>query len=150
MQYKITPVPVADPRPFEEELNTFLRSHRIVSVKTEFVASFGTGESSAFCFLVEYIEGNTSRGNKPGRIDYREVLSDDEFAIFAKLRKTRQMLAEQHGVPIYAVFTNEQLANIARKPPASLSEMESIEGIGEGKREKYGQAILDTLSSATS
>lgn len=150
MQYKIIRVPVVDPESFEEELNKFLRSHRIVSIRTEFTSQDSKDGVSAFCFLIEYVDGSKSGGNKPNRIDYREVLSDEEFARFAKLRQTRKRMAEEYGLPVYAVFTNEQLANIARKPPASLPELESIEGIGEGKREKYGQAILDTLSSETS
>ena len=52
------------------------------------------------------------RGGKQ-RVDYKEVLSPADFALFAKLRDWRKATAEQEGIPVYAVLTNEQLAAIA-------------------------------------
>ena len=49
------------------------------------------------------------------KIDYKAVLSEGAFAVFSLLRDLRKTLAEAEGVPIYAVFTNEQLAKAARK-----------------------------------
>jgi hypothetical protein len=45
---------------------------------------------------------------KHGNVDYREVLDDKDFAVFAKLRTKRKELADKDGVPAYALFTNEQ------------------------------------------
>ena len=51
-----------------------------------------------------------AEGRNEGRIDYKEVLSAPEFERFARLRLLRKELAEKEGVPAYAIFTNEQLA----------------------------------------
>ena len=40
------------------------------------------------------------------RVDYKTVLSPDEFVIFSRLRELRKELAELQSVPIYALFTN--------------------------------------------
>ncbi|MBI4754199.1 MAG: HRDC domain-containing protein [Betaproteobacteria bacterium] len=62
---------------------------------------------------IAWIEGRAPVQGQPGgkreRIDYREVLNEQDFAVFADLRRLRKGLAEQDGVPAYALFTNEQL-----------------------------------------
>ncbi|MCA9129783.1 MAG: HRDC domain-containing protein [Planctomycetales bacterium] len=100
------------------ELNQFLRTRRVVSIERHLVSE---SNNAYWSFCVEYLErnnsqevvGNSRRSGKP-KIDYREVLTETEFADFAKLRGLRKELAAAEGVPIYAVFTNEQLAALAR------------------------------------
>ena len=53
--------------------------------------------------------------SKTGRIDYKEVLDEKTFALFSKLREKRKVLAEKDAVPVYSVFTNEQLAQMAQR-----------------------------------
>jgi hypothetical protein len=67
-----------------------------------------------WALAVEYLEGpalsgpGKTRGGKP-RVDYKEVLSPADFALFAKLRDWRKTTAEKEGIPVYAVLTNECL-----------------------------------------
>lgn len=51
MQYKTFLLPASGSEQTEENLNVFLRTHRIVSVRTEFVA----GETLAWCVFVEFV-----------------------------------------------------------------------------------------------
>ena len=125
-----------------DELNTFLRSHRIVNVEKRLIdGERGTG----WVFLVEYgTEGskNTS-GASFQRIDYREVLNAAEYALFDKLRNVRKEIADKSGIPVYAVFTNEQLAAMVKKPPKTAKDLLSIAGIGEARVKQYGGAFLN-------
>jgi len=75
-----------------EEMNRFLRAHRIVNVDRQFVAD---GEKSCWFFCVEYFEGGAldvgSAGQPPhGKVDYREVLNERDFALYLKLRDKRK------------------------------------------------------------
>ena len=142
MQYKVFRIPVASSIPHEETLNGFLRSRRIVSVRHELVQD---GANSAFCFLVEFVADNKEPEAGRGKIDYREVLSAVDFALFSRLRELRKVLAESNGLPVYAVYTNEQLAEIAKRKPESLAALGAIPGIGQGKLEKFGTAVLEAL-----
>ena len=63
-----------------------------------------------------------------------------------KLKEVRTALAETAGIPVYAVFTNEQLAEIVRQKPTSLAKLQEIKGIGESKARSYGQACMDCLA----
>ena len=99
-----------------DELNHFLKSHRIVNLEKRLIdGERGTG----WVFLVEYGTDNKLQGSNKTRVDYREVLNEQKFAFFDHLRQIRKTTAEKHGVPVYAVFTNEQLASMVKKPPNS-------------------------------
>ena len=69
------------------------------------------GQNSFWTYCVEFLAtAGLPEGRNEGRIDYKEVLSAPEFERFARLRLLRKELAEKEGVPAYAIFTNEQLA----------------------------------------
>jgi len=128
-----------------EELNAFLSSHRIVSVDRHFVLD---GANSAWAICVSYLPtAGRPAPEKRGRVDYREVLPEAEFATFAKLRSLRKTLAEKEGVPAYALFTNEQLAEMVRRRVVSLNGLEKIEGVGPARCEKYGASFLAVLKA---
>jgi superfamily II DNA helicase RecQ len=57
------------------------------------------------------------------------------------LRTLRKTLADQEGVPAYALFTKEQLADMVRRPVLSLEGLAGIDGVGQARVEKYGDAF---------
>jgi len=108
-----------------QRLNAFLSAHRVLSMRNKWVAD---GEKSFWAFCVDYLEPGKHQGSGPPpgnaqRIDYREVLSTDEFAVFAKLRTLRKQLAEKDGVPVFTVFTNEHLAERVRRRCKTLADL---------------------------
>ena len=80
-----------------DELNRFLGSHRVVSVEKRFLDR----ELPQWCVCVEYLAGPPKEQEKRPRIDYREVLSSEDFAVYAKLRDLRKKVAEDEGLPLY-------------------------------------------------
>ena len=145
MQFKIIAIPATGDHEAEEDLNRFLRGHRVVSVQKELVQ---TGTAAYWCFCAEYLDGvkpNADRSKGRARVDYKDVLSEEDFAVFAKLRDVRKQLAAVEAVPVYAVCTNEQLAEMAKSRAASVSDLKRIDGFGEAKAEKYGQSLLAAI-----
>jgi len=127
-----------------DELNTFLRSHRIVNVEKRLIdGERGTG----WVFLIEY--GNDGSKNSTGsssqRIDYREVLNSEEYAFFDSLRNLRKVIAEKAGIPVYAVFTNDQLAAMVKIKPKTIKDLMSISGVGESRVKQYGEIFLNLI-----
>lgn len=145
MQYRVFAIPATGSPDLEEELNHFLRSHKVVSVQKTVEMIDG---APRWCFCVEYLEGGASGGNagrssgRSKRVDYKEVLSEEDFAVYARLRDVRKELAAKEAVPVYAVCTNEQLARMAQTRPDCLVSLKEIEGFGEAKASKYGEALL--------
>jgi ATP-dependent DNA helicase RecQ len=75
------------------------------------------------------------------------ALSPEDEALFDKLSAWRKATAAEQNVPAYTVFHNSTLMSIAAARPASLRELSAISGVGEAKLVKYGQQILDLLST---
>ncbi|PZU58038.1 MAG: DNA helicase RecQ [Sphingobium sp.] len=65
--------------------------------------------------------------------------------LFEALRACRRELAQEAGVPPYVIFHDSTLRDFAAQRPASLSELGTITGVGQRKRDAYGQAFLDVL-----
>jgi superfamily II DNA helicase RecQ len=128
-----------------DELNKFLQANRIVNVEKRLIDSErGTG----WIFLVEY--GGDKKNAPPSagsRIDYKDVLSEQEFAVYEKVRSLRKELADKQGLPVYAICTNEQLAAMVKAMPASLHELGKIPGIGEAKLKQFGAAFVNLFAS---
>lgn len=83
-----------------------------------------------------------------GKVDYKEVLNADDFAVFARLRELRKQLAERDGVPPYAVFTNEQLAAIVQGRVASAAALKAIDGVGDARVKKHAAPVLAIMTGA--
>jgi ATP-dependent DNA helicase RecQ len=63
--------------------------------------------------------------------------------LFSKLRIYRKQLAENDTVPAYAVFTDAELAEIAKLESITHKNLLTINGIDEKRVEKYGKQICE-------
>lgn len=143
MRVKLLAIPALEPEKGEEELNRFLAGKRVVTLEPRL-----TGEPSGayWAICVTYLEpGERASQIRKTKIDYREVLPPEEFAVFVRLRSLRKKLALEEGVPPYALFTNEQLATMIRQQARSLDDLAAIPGVGKARLEKYGGAFLEIL-----
>ncbi|NWH04811.1 HRDC domain-containing protein [Desulfobacter latus] len=144
MQIKVYTIPLSNNDSAIAECNAFLRSVRVLALHREFV---NTGPHSFWSVFVEYLDDNAPANKKNKKaVDYKEVLSESDFEIFSRLRVKRKELAEREGVPIYLVFTNEQLAGIVTKQIKTIKELENLDGVGKNKADKWGE-ILDIVST---
>ncbi len=150
LQCKFFVIPIRDIEEIEKEINQFLRTVRVINIQREFVSQ---GENSFWSMIVEYQTESKgylqTTGKKKTIIDYREVLSPEDFAVYAKLRDWRKEVANKEGSPVYTVFTNEQIAKIVRAGITSKAELRKIDGIGESRTEKYGEDVILIMSRET-
>ena len=72
-------------------------------------------------------------------------LSNEEAAVFEKLRALRMELAKEHKVPPYIIFSDKTLIQMAMEKPSNKEEMLAVSGVGESKFEKYGEPFLHVL-----
>jgi len=144
MQLHFFSVPLSGGESEIVEVNGLLGSHRVVEVQKHFVAD---GMNSCWAVCVTTVSRKAPAADaRKGKVDYREILSTEDFEVFARLRVLRKHLAEKDGVPPYAVFTNEQLAEIVRTKVQSLSGLKSIDGVGPARVETYGAPVVAELS----
>lgn len=151
MPYAFFKVRAHDEGAESERLNAFLRSHRVLAVRNEWVAA---AENSFWALCVDFHEGfapsagSGERAASPRRIDYKEVLPEDQFAVFVKLRELRKRIAEDEGVPVFTVFTNEQLAEMVKRECRTATDLRKIDGVGEARAGKYAERFLALLAGA--
>ena len=144
MNYRLFQYPLPAP-PELEDLNAYLRTQRIAAVTHHLATTAG---GTFLVFVVESVESGPvkSAGNYPPKTDFREQLSAAEFAVFSHLREERKKWAEAEGVPVYAVFTNAQLADMVKQRARTPADLRKIEGLGPARLEKYGPRLLAVLA----
>jgi ATP-dependent DNA helicase RecQ len=73
-------------------------------------------------------------------------LTPEANARFEMLRQWRGEAARAQGVPAYVIFHDSTLREIARQRPSDLDGLAAISGVGAGKLERYGAAVLDAVT----
>lgn len=77
--------------------------------------------------------------------DAAECTEDDE-ALFARLRALRRDIAQEIGKPPYIVFSDKTLRDMCAKRPASPEEFLEVNGVGENKLNLYGERFLAAIA----
>ena len=146
VQYKIITIPVINGEREEDELNVFLRSRKIVDVEKQLVSA-PSGAYWSFCvsyiFSAQPVQSNMSKKEK---VDYKSVLDEASFARFTRYREIRRNLSQTEAIPAYAIFTDEELAELAKIETLTKTSMQKVNGIGEKKVEKYGVYFFESKS----
>lgn len=145
MQIKIFSIPIIGGEKLNDDMNVFLRSKKILDIESNLV----TLQQNAFwTFKVKYIdEAVGSMSNEKVKIDYKEVLDEESFKRFAKMREARKALSQAENIPAYAILTDEQMAGLAKLEDLTMGKMKTVKGIGEKTIEKYGKQIVNSLKS---
>lgn len=139
-------IPVQAPQAASEQLNRFLASHSILSLERQFIQD---GQNSLWAVCVSYqgdTEAAAGMASKAAKVDYKELLSEEDFAVYAQLRELRKDLAERDGVPVYSVFNNKQLAEMVQSRVSSKTALQAINGVGHARAEKYGAPFLKIIA----
>ena len=73
-------------------------------------------------------------------------LDADDLRLFESLRSLRKKLAEVSGVPPYVIFGDATLVEMSRMRPRNEFEFLSINGVGQVKLERHGDAFLEVIT----
>jgi ATP-dependent DNA helicase RecQ len=90
-----------------------------------------------------------SQPTKPGtqltaaEVSTHELGFDD--ALFEKLKKHRNAIAQSEGVPAYVVFSNQTLEFLTRLKPKSVEAALKIRGVGEKKAVTYLPEFIQVI-----
>ncbi|HWU30893.1 MAG TPA: DNA helicase RecQ [Microbacterium sp.] len=76
-----------------------------------------------------------------------DALDAEDQPLFEALRTWRAATAREQGVPAYIVFGDATLRALAEHRPASVDALSGISGIGEKKRDAYGEAVLEVIAA---
>ncbi len=90
----------------------------------------------------------TTRSGRPRSRRGAAVVSGEGEPLFEALRAWRRAEAARQKVPPYVIFHDQTLADIARIRPSNRDALLDIDGIGQGKLERYGDAVLEIVEQA--
>jgi len=63
-------------------------------------------------------------------------------SLFQDLRAVRRRFAETENLPPYVIFSDATLREMAARKPRTRAEMLNVNGVGQVKYERYGEAFL--------
>jgi ATP-dependent DNA helicase RecQ len=71
--------------------------------------------------------------------------SPHDEALFETLRELRKKIADEMNVPPYIVFGDAALIHMAQIKPGTPEEMLQVNGVGQAKLERFGEAFLNCI-----
>ena len=141
MQIKLFTIPIGDSGTALDEMNRFLKINKILEVQNQLISN----ENGAYwCFCVRYIEKTFEpTSDNAAKVDYKQVLDEATFVKFSKLREISKKVAADAGIPAFAVFTDEELASLAKLETITQKNMLSVKGIGDKKVERFAKYFIN-------
>jgi ATP-dependent DNA helicase RecQ len=74
-----------------------------------------------------------------------EDMGDLDRGLLTALKALRTDLARAQSVPAYVVFPDRTLIDMTRLQPRDRAQMALVNGVGEAKLERYGEAFLSAI-----
>mgnify|MGYP001489623249 FL=1 len=82
---------------------------------------------------------------KTRKVSQVRELSETDTKLFDQLRVLRKELAKKQEVPAYIIFSDKVLHLLASSKPTTLAQFGNISGIGEYKKEQYGELFIKVI-----
>ncbi|WP_018936847.1 DNA helicase RecQ [Thioalkalivibrio sp. ALJ24] len=98
-----------------------------------------------------YLRHEHPGGARPARAARRNTarsvagLDAEDRALWDTLRRLRQKLATDQGVPPYVIFNDATLLEMVAGTPRTADELLGISGVGQHKLDRYGEAFLTAI-----
>ncbi len=90
-----------------------------------------------------------ARGRRPAKGAAKAapagLASEADRDLFEALRARRRELAKANGLAPFMVFPDRTLIELALKRPANVWALGAIHGIGQAKRERWGEDFLEVI-----
>uniref|UniRef100_B0SYG3 DNA helicase RecQ n=1 Tax=Caulobacter sp. (strain K31) TaxID=366602 RepID=B0SYG3_CAUSK len=117
-----------------EGVRQVYRGERLVSLRQQPTPADSPGRSS----------GGGGAGKTARKRQALTVPLEDQ-ALFEALRSWRREEAALQHVPPYVIFHDATLAEIAAARPATAGALAKAGGVGQGKLDRYGEAVLKVV-----
>jgi superfamily II DNA helicase RecQ len=134
----------------DSALLDFLSDKKVIKWESHF---FAEKDGYYWTVIVEYTLLSASseplpfKKEKKKDDEYKKILTENDWPLFKRLREWRNEKGKSQGIPPYIIFNNVQLAQISVTRPQSLNAFQEIQGIGNAKKEKYGNEVIHIVKS---
>jgi len=108
------------------------------------------GRKNAQLYIVDHSEKERQKKKTKLRLEIPTITIPglppttgiEDPKLFEVLRSLRMTCAEEEGFPPYIIFSDKVLHALATIKPITLEQFGNISGIGEHKRQKYGERFV--------
>ena len=128
----------------EEYLTTTNDEYMLVKL-TEKSDSLLEGKVSVSMKMAKEQEKTEKTAVKKKKKTAGVLLSNEQEALFEKLRQIRMEIAKEEKVPPYIVFSDKTLVHMCQVRPENKAQMLKVSGVGEFKYQKYGERFLEVI-----
>lgn len=106
------------------------------------------GKEKASLIVINNSSNEHTAKRKKEVINKKEISYNretEDSSLFETLRILRRKLADQQAIPPYIVVSDKVLNNICQIKPTTLESFGAINGIGEYKKERYGNDFINAI-----
>ena len=107
------------------------------------------GKRTVQLAVIKREDNSVKARRKEGRKEYQSkpliIGQDVNKELFEKLRVVRKQIADENHWPAYVVMSDRSLHALATEHPTTLMAFGNIFGIGEHKRDAYGEQFLAVI-----
>jgi ATP-dependent DNA helicase RecQ len=100
--------------------------------------AYGLLKGDSELYIKRVITKEAPKAKKP-----EHKISDD---LFEKLRGLRKVIAYEHKVPPFIIFSDTTLKDMCVKLPITCDTMLDVSGVGKFKLEKYGDRFIEMIN----
>ena len=130
----------------DASFDEFSKGKEVLSVREHFFEHGGLPHL-LLCVSWRMTEAGSARKPKPSE-DWKQALRTPEHQDrFDRVRRWRNETAKKEGLPAYAILTNRQAAEVAVLPAPTLGSLQTVDGLGPARAEKWGRSILGALGA---
>jgi superfamily II DNA helicase RecQ len=156
MQLKICYVSEHDNGAMQDEMNLFLRTHKVIRI----IDSKNVDDEGfiLWSFMIWYVEGEVTKSVEEARKvamrdKYKEEIgqlkndmTEEQKEVFEHLRKCRQAIAEEDAIQQnFNVFSDKELLFMATMPEMTEKNILEHEEIKKERKEKYAKRVIEKL-----
>jgi len=86
-----------------------------------------------------------NQGTVTMQIPKKSQKAATDTPLLAELKQLRKEIALREGYPPYVIFHDSTLMEMCRVIPLTMEEFSGIKGVGENRKNKYGETFLEVL-----
>ncbi|HJW28859.1 MAG TPA: HRDC domain-containing protein [Saprospiraceae bacterium] len=129
----------------QDVINSFMNTVTVKKSATQYVP----GDPDYWSILVYYDESNgtaTKSSSKTPEISEAD-LNEDQKHILTALKTWRKDKANDSQVAEFMILHNSTLCGLAQAKPRTMTDLNSIKGLGSQKIAKYGDDLIAILNA---
>ena len=101
-------------------------------------------EPKSFTLLKEHDFSNTDDDDSIVQANSKESVFDDE--LYQLLLDLRKSISKEKSIPPFVIFQEPSLKDMCFQYPITKEELTNIQGVGNGKAERYGAPFIELIS----